>query len=111
MKNNRKRPRAVSAEAVARQAEKGESVSPFFTNSGQMIVPVRSKKSVNQKRNQSDRPRPRPRAEWKEDFYRAMQQLAIALGDISEEEVLQTIQEYREERKKLLLKRAARRDK
>ena len=40
-------------------------------------------------------------AEWKRDFYRAMQEVAIALGDISEEEILKTIREYRAERKKM----------
>lgn len=43
----------------------------------------------------------RSRAEWKKDFVRTMQKAAIALGDISEEEILRTIREYRAERKKM----------
>ena len=106
MKNNRKRRRTVSPEAVALQAEKGQSISPLFTNSGQMIVPARSKKSVNRKGNQKDRPRRRPRAEWKEDFYRTIEKIAADLGDITEEEILKTIREYREERKRMLINKA-----
>jgi len=40
MKNNRKRSTAVSAESIARRAEKNEDVSRFFTNRGKMMRPI-----------------------------------------------------------------------
>jgi len=40
MKAKRRKRRAVTAEAIARMAEKGKSVSRFFTNSGRMMPPV-----------------------------------------------------------------------
>jgi hypothetical protein len=41
MKNRRKSGRTVSAEAIARVADKGQDVSRFFTNKGRMMPPVR----------------------------------------------------------------------
>src|SRR5258705_7617509 len=40
MKSNRKKPRTVSAEAIARLADRGKDVSRFFTNSGKMMPPI-----------------------------------------------------------------------
>lgn len=40
MKRTRKQKRPVSAETIARLAEKGKDVSRFFTNSGRMMSPV-----------------------------------------------------------------------
>jgi len=40
MKNTRRQRKAVSAEAIARLADRGEDVSRFFTNSGQMRKPI-----------------------------------------------------------------------
>jgi len=40
MKRTRRKVRPVSAEAIARRADKGKSVSRFFTNSGQMMGPI-----------------------------------------------------------------------
>ena len=40
MKSTRKKPRPVSAEAIARLADSGKDVSRFFTNSGKMMPPV-----------------------------------------------------------------------
>jgi hypothetical protein len=39
MKSTRKKP-TVSAEAVARLADRGKDVSRFFTNSGKMMPPI-----------------------------------------------------------------------
>ena len=40
MKNTRKPRKPVQAEAIARIADRGEDVSRFFTNSGQMMGPI-----------------------------------------------------------------------
>lgn len=40
MKNTRKTRRSLSAEAIARRADKGQNISRFFTNSGRMMAPV-----------------------------------------------------------------------
>ena len=40
MKNTRKQSRRVSAESIARLAERGKNVSRFFTNSGRMMPPI-----------------------------------------------------------------------
>jgi hypothetical protein len=40
MKKIPKKKKAVSAEAIARKAEKGEDISSFFTNQGKMMGPV-----------------------------------------------------------------------
>ena len=48
-----------------------------------------------------DLPKGRKRAGWKKDFLRSVQKAAADLGDISEEEILKTVREYRSGRKKL----------
>ena len=40
MKNSRKRRRRVSADSIARLADKGQDVSRFFTNRGKMMPPI-----------------------------------------------------------------------
>jgi len=40
MKKTLKKGRLVSAETIARRAERGESVSRYFTNSGRMMQPI-----------------------------------------------------------------------
>jgi len=40
MKNTHKRKPSVSADSIARRAEKGQDVSRFFTNQGQMMRPI-----------------------------------------------------------------------
>jgi hypothetical protein len=40
MKSTRKRHKPVSAESIARRADRGEDISKFFTNSGQMMAPI-----------------------------------------------------------------------
>jgi len=40
MKSTRKKPTTVSAEAIARLADRGKDVSRFFTNSGKMMPPI-----------------------------------------------------------------------
>lgn len=40
MKKKRSRKKQVSAETIARQADKGKDVSRFFTNSGKMMKPI-----------------------------------------------------------------------
>jgi hypothetical protein len=40
MKNTRSQKKAVGAETIARQADAGEDVSQFFTNSGRMMGPI-----------------------------------------------------------------------
>ncbi len=40
MKSTRKRQRPVSADSIARLAAKGQDVSRFFTNRGQMMRPI-----------------------------------------------------------------------
>jgi len=40
MKSIRKKARPVSAEAIARRAERGKDISRFFTNSGRMVQPI-----------------------------------------------------------------------
>jgi len=40
MKRTRKKTRRTSAEDIARLADRGESVSRFFTNAGQMMKPI-----------------------------------------------------------------------
>jgi len=41
MKSTRKKDKAVSAESIARLAERGKNVSRFFTNAGRMVEPIR----------------------------------------------------------------------
>jgi hypothetical protein len=40
MKNTPLKKKAVSAESIARMADKGKDVSGFFTNSGEMRKPI-----------------------------------------------------------------------
>lgn len=40
MKKTRKHRQSSSAEAIARRADRGENVSLFFTNNGQMMGPI-----------------------------------------------------------------------
>jgi hypothetical protein len=40
MKRTRRKVRPVSAEAIARRAQGGKSVSGFFTNDGRMMKPI-----------------------------------------------------------------------
>ena len=40
MKNTRAKKNPVSAEAIARMADKGKDVSRFFTNTGEMRKPI-----------------------------------------------------------------------
>ena len=40
MKKISKNKRTVTAEAIARKAEKGEDISSFFTNKGKMMKPI-----------------------------------------------------------------------
>jgi hypothetical protein len=47
-----------------------------------------------------DLPKGRKRAGWKADFLRSAQRAAADLGDISEEQILKTVREYRSGRKK-----------
>jgi len=48
-----------------------------------------------------DLPKGRKRARWKTDFLRSVQKATVALGNISEEQILKTVREYRSGRKKL----------
>ena len=48
-----------------------------------------------------DLPKGRKKAGWKKDFLRSVQKAGADLGDISEEEILKTVREYRSGRKKL----------
>jgi hypothetical protein len=48
-----------------------------------------------------DLPKGRKRAGWKRDFLRSVLKAAADLGNISEEEILKTVREYRLGRKKL----------
>jgi hypothetical protein len=40
MKTTRKKTKRVSAESIARLADRGKNVSRFFTNSGRMMPPI-----------------------------------------------------------------------
>ena len=40
MKSTRNRRKTLSAEAIARRADRGEDVSGYFTNSGRMMPPI-----------------------------------------------------------------------
>lgn len=48
-----------------------------------------------------DLPKGRKKAGWKKDFLQSVQKAAADLGDISEEQVLRSVREYRSGRKKL----------
>jgi hypothetical protein len=40
MRNMRRQMRPISAEAIARRAERGEDISRFFSNRGRMMSPI-----------------------------------------------------------------------
>lgn len=40
MKKTRKSKKSVTAESIAKRAQRGEDVSKFFTNAGRMIAPI-----------------------------------------------------------------------
>jgi hypothetical protein len=40
MKNTRSRKKPLAAESIARLADQGKDVSPYFTNAGRMMAPV-----------------------------------------------------------------------
>ena len=40
MKKTRSRRKSISAETISRLADKGKSISRFFTNSGKMMKPI-----------------------------------------------------------------------
>jgi hypothetical protein len=40
MKNTRSRKKPPTAEAIARLADQGKDISPYFTNAGRMVAPV-----------------------------------------------------------------------
>lgn len=40
MKSTRKRRKAISAEEIARRADRGKDISRFFTNAGSMMRPI-----------------------------------------------------------------------
>jgi hypothetical protein len=40
MKQTRERKKTASAESIAKMADRGEDVSPFFTNRGKMMQPI-----------------------------------------------------------------------
>jgi hypothetical protein len=40
MKNTRKRKTPMAAEGIARMADAGKDISPFFTNAGRMMGPI-----------------------------------------------------------------------
>jgi len=40
MPNTRKRSGTISAETIARMADRGEDISKFFTNAGRMMAPI-----------------------------------------------------------------------
>jgi hypothetical protein len=46
MKSTRVKKKAVSAETIARMADEGKDVSPFFRNSGEMRKPVQRMTTV-----------------------------------------------------------------
>ena len=47
MKKTRKSERPVSAEAIARMADKGQDISRFFTNDGKMMPPLIQRVNVD----------------------------------------------------------------
>lgn len=47
MKKTRKFAKPVSAEAIARLAERGKDISPYFTNLGRMMEPIEPIRRVN----------------------------------------------------------------
>jgi len=47
MKNTAKKKKPVSAEAIARMADKGQDISRFFTNDGKMMPPLIQRVNVD----------------------------------------------------------------
>jgi hypothetical protein len=47
MKSTRKTKKPVSAEAIARMADKGQDISRFFTNDGKMMPPLIQRVNVD----------------------------------------------------------------
>jgi hypothetical protein len=47
MKSTRKTKQPISAEAIARMADKGEDISRFFTNDGKMMPPLVQRVNVD----------------------------------------------------------------
>jgi hypothetical protein len=47
MKSTRKAKKPVSAEAIARMADKGQDISRFFTNDGKMMPPLIQRVNVD----------------------------------------------------------------
>ena len=47
MKSTRRTKKPVSAEAIARMADKGEDISRFFTNDGKMMPPLVQRVNVD----------------------------------------------------------------
>ena len=76
------------------------------TDAVEIKIPVRSlvrelEDQIPHASAYKDLPKGRKRAGWKKDFLRSVQKAAAGLGDISEEEILKTVREYRSGRKKL----------
>jgi hypothetical protein len=47
MKNTAKKKKPISAEAIARMADKGQDISRFFTNDGKMMPPLIQRVNVD----------------------------------------------------------------
>jgi len=76
------------------------------TDAVEIKIPVRSlaqelEDQIPRASAYKDLPKGRKRAGWKKDFLRNVQKAAADLGNISEEEILKTVREYRSGRKKL----------
>ena len=76
------------------------------TSAVEIKVPVRSlawelEEQIPLASAYKDLPKGRKKPGWKKDFLRSIQKAAAGLGDISEEEILKTVREYRSGRKKL----------
>src|SRR6266496_2403387 len=76
------------------------------TDAVEIKIPVRSlaqelEEQIPLASAYKDLPKGRKRAGWRKDFLRSVQKAAADLGNISEEEILKTVREYRSGRKKL----------
>lgn len=76
------------------------------TDAVEIKIPVRSlaqelEEQIPLASAYKDLPKGRKKTGWKEDFLRSVQKAAADLGDISKEEILRTVREYRSGRKKL----------
>jgi len=80
---------------------------PFTgTNAVEINIPVRSLAQELESRfplasAAKDLPKGRKRAGWKKDFLRSIQEASADLDNVSEEQILKTVREYRSGRKKL----------